>query len=96
MSDIVTIFGMIMGLVITCGVIAGCLEVLRGPLGHALARRIQGRGSEIDAEVRQQVADLRDQVDVLRAALEETNERLDFSERLLANVPQGERLPQPR
>jgi hypothetical protein len=84
---------MIMGLVITCGVIAGCLELLRGPLGHALARRIQGRAADSDAEVRPEVAELRDQVDTLRTVLEETNERLDFTERLLAQAPQAERLP---
>ena len=92
MNSMLPIFGMIMGLVITCGVIAGGLELIRGPLGQALARRLQGRAPGGALEVRQDVAELRDQVDALRAALEETNERLDFAERLLAQAPQPERL----
>ena len=83
---------MIMGLVITCGVIAACLEVLKGPLGQALARRIQGRGAEQDAEVRHEVAYLLDQVDALRSGLEEAQERLDFTERLLAQARPADRL----
>jgi hypothetical protein len=94
MNSMLPIFGMIMGLVITCGVIAGGLELIRGPLGQALARRLQGRDAGGEREIRQDVAELRDQVDGLRAALEETNERLDFTERLLAQVPQPERLPE--
>lgn len=94
MNNLVPIFGMIMGLVITCGVIAGGLELIRGPLGQALARRVQGTGHDGELEVRQDVAELRDQVEALRAALDETNERLDFTERLLAQGPQPERLPE--
>ena len=94
MGNLIPIFGMIMGLVITCGVIAAGLELMKGPIGQALARRIQGRGGEGDLEVRQEVAELRDQVDGLRTALEEAHERLDFTERLLAHARPADRLPE--
>jgi hypothetical protein len=54
--------------------------VLRGPLGRALADRLAGRAAAPDGEVQR----LRADVDDLRAELGALQERLDFTERLLA------------
>lgn len=64
--------------------------VLRGPLGRALARRIEGHPSEaMDLEP------VLHELDELRTRMAELEERQDFTERLLARereqVP--ERLP---
>ncbi|MFN0181610.1 MAG: hypothetical protein ACKVZ0_22590 [Gemmatimonadales bacterium] len=53
--------------------------VLRGPVGEALARRIQGPApSELPPE------QVLNEIDELRGRLAELEERADFSERLLA------------
>ena len=62
--------------------------VLRGPLGRAWADRIAGRSGTDDAEVQS----LRADVDDLRHRLAETEERLDFAERLLSNQRDAEQL----
>ena len=54
------------------------------PIGSAIAARIRGRGA--DAETDPQV--LAD-IDDLRAQVAELGERVDFSERLLGQVPPG-------
>ena len=60
------------------GAIGGTV-VLRGPLGDALARRIQGSsGSELPPE------QVLNELDELRGRIGELEERADFSERLLA------------
>ncbi len=65
------------------------------PVGRALASRIQGRvpGSE-DLEHRVQELEhaLVDEVDGLRQELTEVQERLDFTERLLARRKEAGRL----
>lgn len=63
--------------------------VLRGPLGKAWADRIAGRHGPDDAEVQS----LRADVEELRGRLAETEERLDFAERLLSNQRDAEQLP---
>lgn len=60
------------------GAIAAAV-VLRGPVGDALARRIQGPApSELPPE------QVLNEIDELRSRLSELEERTDFSERLLA------------
>lgn len=57
----------------------------KSDLGRALAQRISGgaaANSELEGEVRQ----LRGEVEALRAELGETQERVDFTERLLAGT----------
>jgi len=67
--------------------------ILRGPLGKALARRIEGTASQPDAavleETQHRMAELERQVD----RLHELEERLDFTERLLARQADPGRLP---
>jgi len=59
---------------------AGATIVLRGPLGKALADRIAGRASRDGGDVER----LRADVDDLRGQLADLHERLDFTERALA------------
>ena len=63
--------------------IGGFVIFSRSVLGHALARRIGG-GSDSSPGLESEVRQLRDEVDVLRGELAETQERLDFTERMLA------------
>jgi hypothetical protein len=95
MQGLVPIFGMITGLITTGLFFWGIVKLAQGPVGTALARRIQGHsaGAEIEAEFAAELSHLRDQVDGLRTELTETQERLDFAERMLAKGRTPERLP---
>ncbi len=55
--------------------------ISRSEIGKAFAQRIRG-GTDRDTQL--QLEDLRHEVAVLRQELGETQERLDFAERLLA------------
>ena len=63
--------------------IGGFLLFSRSPLGHALANRIAGK-TEAAPALEAEVRELRGEVEALRADLSETQERLDFAERLLS------------
>ena len=66
-------------------VIAGVTIILRGPLGKALAHRIEGRRAGPDDSA--EVAELRERLQELEQQerrMHELEERLDFAERLLA------------
>jgi len=86
--DLIPIFGMITGMVMTGAIIFGIVKVMHSPVGQALARRIQGRHGEGDEDLRSEVAWLRDQLDDMQRQLGETQERLDFTERLLSQGKQ--------
>lgn len=66
------------------GILIGGVAIFtRSHLGHALADRIAGRTGAspwLEAEVRE----LRGEVEALRGELIETQERLDFTERMIA------------
>jgi hypothetical protein len=74
--------------------VVGGIFVARGEIGRALADRIRG-GAGASANLLDEVAELRRDVDGLRADLAETHERLDFAERLLASGRDGESRPRP-
>lgn len=63
-----------------------------GPIGRAVAKRILegGQGGESEA-VLHELEELRLQSDDLRNALAETQERLDFTERMIAGAPEKAR-----
>lgn len=82
--DLVPIMGMITGMIITGFMILGGVMVFRGPVGQAIARRIQGKAGELEQEMITEVQALRDHVLTLEQAVGELEERLDFNERLLA------------
>ena len=61
--------------------------ILRGPLGKAWARRIEGASGQVDAHLFPVVEELQGRVAELESRVErmhELEERLDFAERLLA------------
>jgi hypothetical protein len=65
----------------------GMVKIFRGPIGAALAERIRG-GAAPAAD-----SALAAEVDHLRGRLAEVEERLDFAERLLAQVREADHLP---
>lgn len=69
--------------------IGGLLVVSRSRIGEALARRIAGDSHHPQCE--SQIVALQDQVDVLQSQLNDTQERLDFAERLLTRMEESRR-----
>lgn len=71
--------------------IGGVLVLSRTRIGEAIARRISGdtRNPEVEAHLEA----LEDELTRLRGQLGETNERLDFAERLLTRGEEGRREP---
>ena len=69
--------------------IGGLLLLSRSRIGEALARRIAGDSHHPECESR--IAALQDQVDALQSQLSDTQERLDFAERLLTRVDESRR-----
>lgn len=82
---IVAIAGMLTG-VLTTGLITW---------GIVQAFRARAQARAMPAQQEDEVARLRDHVETLHQALVETQERLDFTERLLAQRPAPESLPRP-
>ena len=78
--DLVPIAGMVTGLLMTGMVTWGLITVFRGPVGQALGRRIGGHHDHLEDDV----LELRDAVAGLADDLRETQERLDFTERMLS------------
>ena len=73
--------------------------ILRGPLGKAWARRIEGGSGQVDTRVLPVVEELQGRVAELEERVErmhELEERLDFAERLLAQGREPVQLPVPR
>jgi hypothetical protein len=62
--------------------VVGLFVLGRSRIGEALARRIAGERH--DPEYAEQILALEEDVALLRGQLQETQERLDFAERLLA------------
>ncbi len=83
-GEVVPLAGMLTGL-LSVGAIGWTLvRVFQGPVGQAVARKITGKTAEADSELVGEVLELRHQVEQLQQRLGETEERVDFSERLLA------------
>jgi hypothetical protein len=93
--------------VIGLALVIGTTLVLSGPVGKALAEWIRGWSKTDEQWMAMKAAKhgvvlggeserLLAEVDELRRRLSEVEERLDFTERLLAKSREGERLPQPR
>ena len=72
-------------------IVWGVAWTIRSQIGHAIAERIRGSSGELQEEVMH----LREEMAQLRAELELTNERVDFSERILTqgNTPEKNATP---
>lgn len=93
-GEFVPLFGMITGLIITGLFFWGAVQVFRGPVGQAIGRRIHGgQGDATTPEVLEELRHLHEQVDVLQQQLLETQERVEFTERLLSQGRAPESLP---
>ncbi len=92
-ESLIPVFGMVTGVLTTGLFFWGVVQVSRSPVGQALARRILGRYGENDSEMMAEMHHLRDQVDALQQQLVETQERVDFTERLLSQGRVPESLP---
>lgn len=81
--DILQAVAGVLGIMIPLSAIAigGLMLLSRSRIGEAIARRIAGDTRHPECEG--QLEALEDEVGRLRAQLGETNERLDFAERLL-------------
>ena len=79
---------------ITLFIVGGFVAFVMSPIGHAIARRISGGGSSGDVEaLRGEVADLRAELDARMGQIDELQERVDFTERALAQVRDKTALP---
>jgi hypothetical protein len=75
--------------IILISVVAGTL--ILWPIVRALARRLEGKGT-VDAGLKADVEHLHQrlgEVDALQARMGELEERLDFTERMLARAPEA-------
>lgn len=75
-------------------VVMTAVTIILWPIVRALARRLEGRGA-VDATLRADVEQLRrrlGEVDGLQGRIAELEERLDFTERLLAQSREPDRL----
>ena len=68
------------------GMLIGFFVVFsRSDLGRALAQRISG-GAQASQALEGELRELRGEIEAVRSELLETQERLDFTERMLAGV----------
>jgi hypothetical protein len=82
-------------LVFTLMVMTGATLILRGPLGKALANRLEGRRPSLDDNAAAEIAELRERLQELEQQqdrIHELEERVDFAERLLARHQDQPRL----
>lgn len=85
------VFGPILAILI---VAVSVIMILRGPLGKALARRIEG-SKAADEDTAERLSEVEHRLMALEGAQErilELEERLDFTERLLAREKTGKAL----
>ena len=80
---IISIAGMITGVVVMAFASIALVKIFRGPVGQALARRINPRAGELDPDLMNEVASLRGELEQMHQRLTDAEERIDFSERLL-------------
>lgn len=93
MDEMIPLFGMLTGIITTGLFFWGVIGVARSPIGQAFARRIQGKyGNGSDPELLEVVSALRDQLDSMQQQLIETQERVEFTERVLSRERQPKQL----
>jgi hypothetical protein len=83
-GQMIPIVGMLTGIVTTALLVFCVVKVAQSQIGQAISRRISGRSGAGDQELREEVMELRELVSHLEQRLTEGEERIDFTERLLA------------
>lgn len=83
-EPLVPLFGMLTGIIITAICVWGGVQILRGPVGQALGRWISGSSGAVDPALAEEVEQLRHTVAGMESHVAELEERLDFTERMLA------------
>jgi hypothetical protein len=86
MSDpelLIPIFGMLTGVLVTWGIVWGIVQVMK----------LRRSGGSLDAAVEGELVALREQLDQMQHQLAEAHERIDFTERLLAQPRGPEQFP---
>ena len=91
-GEAIPIMGMLTGIVSMVLIAFVVVRVAQSQVGQAIARRISGRSGVNDEELRNEVLDLREHVANLENRLAENEERIDFTERLLAQRAEPERI----
>ena len=91
-EDFIPLFGMLTGVVMMVIIGFTIVRVAQSQIGQAIARRIHGKGA-VDPDLREELYEVREQVAGLEQRLAESEERLDFAERLLARPNEPEQLP---
>lgn len=86
MIDVIPLAGMVTGVIMVMMIGFTVIRVFQGPVGQALGRRIHG-GTAGDEGTLDALHDMQERVEQLEARLVETEDRLDFAERLLAAPP---------
>ena len=81
-DELIPFFGMATGVIFIVAVAITVIRIAQGQIGQAIAKRIHGRGGS-DPELQSEIAELREQVVDLTQRVGESEERLDFTERLL-------------
>jgi hypothetical protein len=86
MDHAIPVFAMLTGVLTTGAVVWALVRISQGQIGTAVARWIQSQyGHGTDPDLAAELAEVHERVDALQRQLEETQERLDFTERLLAS-----------
>jgi len=83
-TSVIPLMGMVTGIISMVVIGFVIVKVAQSALGQAVARRISGRAGAGDQELREEVMELRELVSHLEQRLAEGEERIDFTERLLA------------
>jgi hypothetical protein len=91
-GEAIPIMGMLTGIVSMVLIAFTVIKVAQSQVGQAIARRISGKTGPVDDEMRNELLDLREHVGNLEQRLAESEERIDFTERLLAQRGESGRL----
>lgn len=91
-EQMIPLMGMVTGIITTGLFFWGIVQVARSQIGTAIARRLQGNAGS-DSDLAGDIQYLREQIDSMQHRLTESEERLEFTERLLAQTRAQENLP---